>query len=74
MQVHGLVAFSAGANLSKPRATALYLDLATGLLLDMLDISAALTNNLCTEIESWNGIKVDRDALFGPFALGKLVS
>lgn len=74
MKVHGLIAFSTGADLSESRATTLDLDLATRLLLDMLDISAALTNNLCTKVKSWDGLEVDRNAFFGPFALGKLAS
>jgi hypothetical protein len=55
------------------RATAFYLNTASGLLLDMLDISATMTNNLSTKVEARKWFEIDRDLLFRPFTLIKLV-
>lgn len=69
MQIHGLVTFFAGADFRETRTTTLNLDLAAGLLLDMFHVSTALTDNLCSQVESRNRFKVNWNALLGPFAL-----
>ncbi len=70
MEIHRLVAFSASAMLHKSRVTALDLDTATSFLLDMLDVSASMTYNLCSQIEPRKWLEVDWYTLFWPFALG----
>ena len=72
MQEHGLITFLPSARFDESRATALYLNTAAGLLLNMLDIRTALANNLSTQVESRNGLQVNWDALVGPFALYKV--
>lgn len=72
MQIHGLVTFLASARLRETRATALYLDLATGFLLDMFDVSTTLADNLCSQVEPGNRFKANGDFLFRPFALWTL--
>lgn len=69
MQEHGLVTFLPSARFDESRATALYLNTAAGLLLDMFDIRTTLAHNLGTQIESRNGLQVNWDALVGPFPL-----
>jgi hypothetical protein len=69
MKVHWLIAFATCAMLHEPGATTLDLYTAAGFLLDMLDVSASMTNYLCTEIESRKGLKLDRDLLFWPLTL-----
>jgi hypothetical protein len=49
--------------------TAFDLDSTTSLLLDMLDICAAMANHLGSKIKTRDGLHIDRYTLFGPFAL-----
>lgn len=69
VQIHRLIAFSAGIVLNEARTAALDLNLAAGSLLDMLHISTALSDYLGTKVESRNRFEVNRNTLFGPFAL-----
>jgi hypothetical protein len=69
VQIHILVTLTTSAMLHESRATALDLNTASCLLLDVLNISAAMTNNLSTKIEAWKRFEVDWDLLFGPFTL-----
>lgn len=69
MEIHGLVALAVRSMLHKARIATLDLNTAASLLLDMLDIRSTMTNNLRSEVESWDGLKVDRNTLFRPFAL-----
>ena len=69
MEVHGFIGLLTGLWFHEAGATALDLDLAARLLLDILDIVATTTNDLSTQIESTNRLETDRDLLLGPFAL-----
>jgi hypothetical protein len=69
MQIHILIALSASALFHESRATALDLDTASSLLLDVLDVRTTMANNLRTKVEARNGLEIDRDLLFGPFTL-----
>lgn len=60
--------------LDEAAASSLDLDTTAILLLNVLDVSSALTHNLRAEIEARNGLKVDRNALFWPFAAAKGVA
>jgi hypothetical protein len=69
MQIHRLVAFSICADFSEARATAFDLDLATGLVLNVFDVRATLAYNLGSQVESWDRLEVNWNALFWPFSL-----
>lgn len=69
MQIHLLIAFSASTMLHKSRIAALDLNTASRFLLDVLNVSASMTHDLCSQIESRKGLKIDGDTLFRPFAL-----
>jgi hypothetical protein len=73
MEIHILIALTTGAMLHKSGTTALDLDTASGLLLDVLHISATMTNNLSTKVEAREWFEIDWNLLFGPFTLIKLV-
>ena len=69
MQEHRLLAFPTGVGLHEPGTTAFDLDLAPGLLLDMLDVCATLSDDLGAKVESGKRFEVHRDTLLGPFTL-----
>lgn len=69
MQEHRIVAFALRAVFDETGATALDLDTAAGLLLDVLHIRTTLTNDLGAQIKPGNRLKIDWDALVRPFAL-----
>jgi hypothetical protein len=69
MQVHGLVTFSVCADFSEARSTSFDLDLAAGLLLNMFDVRATLAYNLGSQVEPWDRLQVNWNALFWPFSL-----
>jgi hypothetical protein len=73
MEIHVLITLPASTVFHESRATAFDLNTASGLLLDMLDISATMTNNLSTKVEARKWFEIDRDLLFRPFTLIKLV-
>jgi hypothetical protein len=68
VQIHGLITLVPGIVLHETRSTALNLDTASSLLLDMFDIGAALAYNLGTEVEARNGLEIHRNLLLWPFA------
>lgn len=69
MQEHRFVAFPASAVFNEARSTAFDLNFAVSSLLDMLHIRTALADYLSTKVESRKWFEIDRDSLFGPFAL-----
>jgi hypothetical protein len=69
MEVHGLLALLAGLWLHEAWATALDLNFAAGLLLDILDVITAAADYLCSQIEPAYWLKSDGDLLLRPFAL-----
>ena len=69
MEIHLLIALSTSAMLYESRVTAFYLYTASGLLLDVLNVSASVAHYLRSQVESGKGFEVDRDTLFRPFAL-----
>lgn len=72
MEEHRFVAFTASAGFDEARATTLDLDTATSLLLDVLHISTALSNDLSAQVETGNWLKIDGNALIRPFALRQI--
>lgn len=73
VEIHRFIALSVCAVLHKARVAAFDLDTAASLLLNMLDVSATMTYHLCPKVEARDWLKVNGNALFGPFAL-QLVS
>jgi len=69
VQVHRLVRLLPRAVLHEAASASLDLDSTTRFLLNVLDISAALSDHLCPEVEAWNILHVDRDSFLGPFPL-----
>lgn len=69
MEVHWLVALTVGARFNKSRTTALDLHSAASLLLDVLHISTTLPNDLSTQVEAGNWLKINGNSLIRPFAL-----
>lgn len=58
----------------KARTTSLDLNAASSLLLDMLDISTAVTNNLSTKVEPRKWLERDGNLFLWPFALKLSIS
>jgi hypothetical protein len=69
MEIHRLIALLAALWLHETRTAALDLDLAAGLLLDVLDIVATATDDLCSQVKAANGLKTYGDFFLGPLAL-----
>lgn len=69
MQIHCLVTFLTSAVIHEARSTTFDLYSTPGFLLDMLNVSTPMTNNLRSQIESRYRFQVDRNPLFWPFAL-----
>jgi hypothetical protein len=69
MQVHVFITLTTSTMFHEARSTALDLDTTPSLLLDMLDISPSMTNNLSTEVEARNWFKIYLNSFLGPFAL-----
>jgi hypothetical protein len=69
MQEHRFVAFPASARLNESRAPAFDLNATPSLLLNVLHVGTALANDLGTQVKAGDRLKIDRDALIGPFAL-----
>ncbi len=69
MEIHRLVTLSIRAMLHETGIAPLDLDTAASFLLDVLDVSTPMTNDLCSQIETWDGLEVDGYTLFRPFTL-----
>lgn len=69
MKIHVLVTFTPCPVLHKSRTSALDLDTAPSFLLYVLHIGPAMTDNLGPQIEARDGLEIDRNFLFRPFAL-----
>lgn len=69
MEIHLFIALSICAVLHETRVAAFNLYTAASFLLDMLDVSTTVTYHLCPEVEARDWLKINGDALFGPFAL-----
>ena len=69
MKVHRLITFSTSTLFHKTRVSSFDLDTATCFLLDVLYIRSSMTHDLCPKIEAWNWLKINWDALLGPFTL-----
>lgn len=70
MEVHGFVAFLPRICLEEAGPTTFDLDSTAGLGLDVFDVGAAVADHLGAQVEAGDGLEVDGDAFFGPFALG----
>jgi hypothetical protein len=69
VKIHGLITFLARLWLHETRSTALDLDLAAGLLLDVLDVVATTTYDLRTKIEATDRFETNGELLLGPLPL-----
>ncbi len=69
MEVHWLIALAVGAMFHKTGISPFDLNATSGFLLDVLDVGASMTHYLCSQVEAWDGLQVDRYPLFWPFAL-----
>jgi len=69
MQKHILIALASGRSLHVARPTALDLDAAACLMLNMLDVSTAMAHNLGAKVETWHRLEADGNLLLGPFTL-----
>jgi hypothetical protein len=74
VEIHWLVTLPASALFHKTRATALDLNLAPRLLLNVLHVGTSLSDNLGTEVEPRYRFQTDRNLFFGPFAAAKFVA
>ena len=69
MQIHWLITLHASIVLDEAGATALDLDSAAGLILNVLHELTSLAHNLRSKVETRDWLEVNRETLFGPFAL-----
>lgn len=69
MEVHGFITFSTGTLFHKSGIAAFDLDAAACFLLDMFYVGTSVAYDLCPQVEAGDWLEIDRDALFGPFAL-----
>jgi hypothetical protein len=74
MQIHLLIALHLSIVLLESTASALDLDSATRLLLDVLDVRSTSSNDLSAQVESGNGFEIDRDALLRPLATAQVIA
>ena len=74
MQIHLLITLHLGIVLLETASSALDLNSATRLLLNVLHIGSTSSDDLGAQVESRNGLEVDRDALFGPLATSQVVA
>jgi hypothetical protein len=68
MQIHLLITLHLGVMLFETASSALDLNSAASLLLNVFHVRSASSHNLGAQVESRNRLEVDRDALFGPLA------
>ena len=69
MEIHVLITLTASTMLHEARSTALDLDTASSLLLNMLHICSAMTYNLSPKVKAGDWFKINRNLLLWPFAL-----
>lgn len=69
MEVHGFVHLLASITLDEARAPAFDLYATIGRVLNVFDISAAMTDNLSPQVEPRNRLEINRNLLLWPFAL-----
>ena len=74
MQEHVVLALATGFVLHEPAPATFDLHPASRLRLNVLDITSPLTNHLRAKIKAINGLQIDGNALFGPFAAPKRVT
>jgi hypothetical protein len=69
MQVHRLITLTASAMLHKSGTAAFNLNTASSLLLNMFHVCTAMSDDLRTEVETWDWLKVNWNSLLRPFTL-----
>lgn len=74
MKVHWLIAFTTSGMLDKSRATTFDLYSAASFLLNMLDVGAALSDDLGTKVEAGNWLQVNGYSLFWPLASTEFIT
>ena len=74
MQIHLLITLHLGIVLLETASSALDLNSAARLLLNVLHIGSTSSDNLGAQVESGNRLEIDRDALFGPLAASEMIA
>jgi hypothetical protein len=74
MQIHLLIALHLGVVLLETTSSTLDLSSAARLLLNVLHVRSTSSDDLSAQVESRNGLEIDRDALFGPLAASEVVA
>lgn len=74
MKKHFVVAFLPSGSFEEAGSTTFNLYSATGFLLDVLDVRAAMADDLGAKVKPRNGLKANGDTFLGPFALHNEVS
>jgi hypothetical protein len=74
VQVHLLIALHLGIVFLESTAPSLDLDSATRLLLDVLDVRPASSNDLSAQVEARNGLEIDWDTLLRPLATAQVIA
>jgi hypothetical protein len=74
MEIHLLITLHLGVVLFETTSSALDLDPAARLLLDVFHVRSTCSDNLGAQVETRNGLEIDRDALFGPLAATQVVA
>lgn len=69
MQIHLFIALAASPMLHETRSTALNLDTTPSFLLDVLNISTSVANNLSAKVKTWDWFEINWNLLLRPFAL-----
>jgi hypothetical protein len=73
VQIHRLVTLLSCTVFHESRASALDLNSAASLLLNMLHICTTVAHNLSSEVKTRNRFKINRDLFLRPFSLLELV-
>jgi len=69
MKIEWFVALMTKTMLHKTRSAAFNLHPTTCLLLNVFDILATMSDNCRSKIEAWNGLEINGNLFFRPFAL-----
>lgn len=74
MKVHLLIALGVGVVLDEAASTSLDLNTASRFLLNVLDVAAARSDDLSAQVEPWNGLQINWNALVWPLAAATLIT
>jgi hypothetical protein len=74
VEIHLLITLHLSIMFLESTAPTLDLDSATRLLLDVLDIRSTSSNDLGAQVETGNGLEIDRDTLLRPLATAQMIA